>query len=329
MHFAETLGMGGNTADFTDSTTAQLWATDRATANSGSWFVVSLGTHHFTGRNSYRTVVGGGTVVVEHDPSSGQARLSFNKEGGALEITAFGWADRQLLRLVDSVFVSDSKIEFHDPFFVTDHKPLLYTDPSTAFYGLPVAWLGYTTCRACVTGRELHHHRRRLPAFESRRGCPIRASPTHNRSTSATDPGSSARYGLRPTDVDRPVARRRPADHDARQPRCGEAAGDCRDGARGARRVGDAAGSTRSTRGLGAARRTSHVGSGWLDGPWIVQVSAASNDFHVVVRVVDRATSSQRDALASRGSAFLGAGHPSRRSSNTARPTCSPRCLVR
>ena len=145
MHFAETLGMGGNPADFTDGTTAQLWATAGAAANNGSWFEVSRGTHHSTGRNSYRTIVAGTNVVVEHDPSSGQSRLSFNKDGDALEITAFGWADRQLVRLVDSVFVRDSAIEFHDAFFATDHKRVLDADPASALYGLPVAWVGYTT----------------------------------------------------------------------------------------------------------------------------------------------------------------------------------------
>lgn len=145
MHFAETLGMGGNPADFTDSTTAQLWATAGATANSGSWFVVSRGTHHSTGRNAYRTLVGFSNVVVEHDPVSGQSRVAFTKDGNSLEITAFGWADRQLLRLVDSVHISDSEIQFHDGFFATDHKQLLSADPPTALYGLPVAWVGYTT----------------------------------------------------------------------------------------------------------------------------------------------------------------------------------------
>ena len=145
MHFAETLGMGGNTAEFTDTTTAQLWASDGATANSGTWFVVSRGTHHATGRNSYRTTAGDVIVVVEHDPASGQSRLAFNKDGDSFEITAFGWADRQLLRLVKSIWIADSKIEFNDPFFLTDHKMLLDADPPTALYGLPVAWLGYTT----------------------------------------------------------------------------------------------------------------------------------------------------------------------------------------
>ncbi len=145
MHFAETLGMGGNTADFTDTNTAQLWASDGATATSGTWFVVSRGTHQATGRNSYRTLAGDVIVVVEHDPASGQSRLSFTKDGESFEITAFGWADRQLLRLVKSVWLANSKIQFQDPFFLSDHKLILDADPPSALYGLPVAWVGYTT----------------------------------------------------------------------------------------------------------------------------------------------------------------------------------------
>ena len=145
MHFAETLGMGGNTADFTDGGTVELWATADATSTTGSWFVVSRGTHHTTGRNAYRTVVGSTEVVLEHDLASGQSRLSFTKDGNEMEVTAFGWADRQLLRLVASTYVSDSTIRYHDPFFTTDHQLQMHTDPVTAVYGLPVAWVGYTT----------------------------------------------------------------------------------------------------------------------------------------------------------------------------------------
>jgi hypothetical protein len=145
MHFAETLGMGGNTAELTDGGTVELWATPDATSTTGSWFAVSRGTHHTTGRNAYRTVVGSTEVVVEHDPPSGQSRLSFTKDGNAMEVTAFGWADRQLLRLVDSTYVAESTIRYHDPFFTTDHQLQLRTDPATAVYGLPVAWVGYTT----------------------------------------------------------------------------------------------------------------------------------------------------------------------------------------
>ncbi len=145
MHFAETLGMGGNTAEFTDGGTAELWATPDSTSTTGSWFVVSRGTRHATGRNAYRTVVGDTEVVVEHDPSSGQSRLAFTKDGNEMEVTAFGWADRQLLRLVDSTYVADSLIRYHDTFFTTDHSLLLDSDPVSALYGLPVAWVGYTT----------------------------------------------------------------------------------------------------------------------------------------------------------------------------------------
>ena len=145
MHFAETLGMGGNAAEFTDGGIAELWATADATSTTGSWFVVSRGTHHATGRNAYRTVIGETEVVVEHDLASGQTRLSFTKDGNEMEVTAFGWIDRQLFHLVDSIYVANSAIRYHDAFFTGDHTLLLDSDPVTALYGLPVAWVGYTT----------------------------------------------------------------------------------------------------------------------------------------------------------------------------------------
>ena len=39
------------------------------------------------------------------DPSSRQSRVSFTKNGTPVEITAFGWLDRQLVRLVRSVSI--------------------------------------------------------------------------------------------------------------------------------------------------------------------------------------------------------------------------------
>jgi hypothetical protein len=145
MHFAETLGIGGNTAEFVNSDAAELWATQGATSTSGSWFVVSAGTHHATHHNAYRTTVPGLPVTVEHDPVSQQTRLSFDKDGEGIEIVAFGWADRQLLRLAHSVSLVSGQFRYNDQFFDTDHTLLMRADPSTAVYGLPVAWVGYTT----------------------------------------------------------------------------------------------------------------------------------------------------------------------------------------
>jgi hypothetical protein len=146
LYLAEGGGAAGAPADdFAESGPAQLWATVDASATSGSWFVVSQGSHHATGRNSYRTIVDGFEVVIEHDPSSGQTRVSFTKDGQPLEITAFGWVDRQLLRLVRSVSVASSVIQYTNPFFTTDHHPLLDADPATALFGQPVSRVGYST----------------------------------------------------------------------------------------------------------------------------------------------------------------------------------------
>ena len=135
----------GTAADFADSGPAQLWATVDATATTGSWFVISQGTHHATGRNSYRTIVDGFEVVIEHDPPSGQNRVAFTKDGQPVEITSFGWVDRQLVRLVRSVSVASSVIQFNNPFFTTDHQHLLDADPATALFGHVVSRVGYST----------------------------------------------------------------------------------------------------------------------------------------------------------------------------------------
>jgi hypothetical protein len=131
--------------DLDEGGPAQLWATGDASATEGSWFVVSRDSHHATGENSYRTIVDGIEVVIEHDPATRQSRLAFTKDGHPLEITALGWVDRQLVRLVRSVSVDDSEIRFSDRFFETDHKHILDSDPATAMFGLPVARVGYTT----------------------------------------------------------------------------------------------------------------------------------------------------------------------------------------
>jgi len=146
MYLAEQRGDGDtHAADFADPGPAQLWATDGASATTGSWFVVSLGHRHATGANSYRTIVDDIEVTIEHDPPTGQARLSFTKHGQAYEITALGWLDRQLVRLVRSIDVNNAGIQFSDDFFVTDHKRIMFADPAAALFGVPLARVGYTT----------------------------------------------------------------------------------------------------------------------------------------------------------------------------------------
>ena len=146
MYLAEERDGGGDaTPDLTVNGPAQLWATNDASATAGSWFLVSRGSHHATGNNSYRTIVDGIEVIIEHDPPTGQSRLAFTKDGHPLEITALGWLDRQLVRLVKSVSVDESEIRFSERFFATDHRQILATDPAAAMFGLPVTRVGYTT----------------------------------------------------------------------------------------------------------------------------------------------------------------------------------------
>ncbi len=146
MYMAQARGEAGtDLADFTHSGAAELWATADASATTGSWFVISLGRQHATGRNSNRTIVDGIEVVFEHDPPSGQTRVSFVKDGHDMAITSYGWHDRQLVRLVRSVNVDDSIIRFSNGFFTSDHQRIMQTDPAAAMLGLPAARVGYAT----------------------------------------------------------------------------------------------------------------------------------------------------------------------------------------
>jgi hypothetical protein len=136
-------GAGALASDFADNGPAQLWATVDASGTHGSWFVVSEGTHHATGRNAYRTLVDDIEVVIEREPSSRLSRVSFTKNGVPIEITALGWADRQLVRLVRAVNVDPTAVWFSDNFFETDHKRILDADPALALLGSPVARVEY------------------------------------------------------------------------------------------------------------------------------------------------------------------------------------------
>lgn len=146
MYLAESRSdTGGGAAGLTEPGVAELWATPDATATTGSWFVASSGAPPTTGHNSYRTTVDGIEVIIEHDPESGQARLSFTKNGIEMGITAFGWLDRQLIRLVRSVNFDNAVIGFSDSFFTPDHRRVLLTDPASAMFGAPATRVGYTT----------------------------------------------------------------------------------------------------------------------------------------------------------------------------------------
>lgn len=145
MYLAEQRGDAGTDTNFAANGPAEMWATPDATATQGAWFVVSAGTHHSTGRSSYRTVVNGVEVVFERGPAARQSRLSFTKNGYDLEITALGWLDRQLVRLVRSVTIDGTGLRFDNDFFSTDHERVLLADPATALEGLPAARVGYAT----------------------------------------------------------------------------------------------------------------------------------------------------------------------------------------
>ena len=200
---------GAPASHFDDSGPAQLWATKDATGTQGAWFVVSEGAtprdrpqwlshprRRHRGRHRARSVI----------PLS---RVSFTKNGTAIEITAFGWLDRQLVRLVRSVSIDNSVISFNSDFFSSDHRRVLDADPDVALLGLPVSRVGYTTnlppeladrFTITVSGDTVTDR-----ATVAR----VRAGAHGIRSPSENTPAIIGESVADPDRVDRPVARRR------------------------------------------------------------------------------------------------------------------------
>ena len=73
----------------------QLWATDGASAASGSWFSVATtgGASRANVPNAYRVQTAKSSVAISHT-AGGQSITQFNLEGRfGVTITSFGWTD--------------------------------------------------------------------------------------------------------------------------------------------------------------------------------------------------------------------------------------------
>jgi hypothetical protein len=175
------------------------------------------------------------------------------------------------------VYVSDSTIRFHDPFFVTDHKPLLYADPSTALYGLPVAWVGYTTGVPAELAKSFTITVAGFP--QSNRDVAVRFALTDATALTVGEvPGIIGKSAVQPgltiiqwQDGDRLITIRGNVDPQ----QLASIAQTVRPGSTDSveQQVQPDQPDVRILRG-----EQHTVGSGWLDGPWIVKVSAGADD---------------------------------------------------
>ncbi len=132
---------------FFDTTSYQLWATDGATATSGSWFSVES----YRGDTSMeltpearRVQSGQQSIAISH-PTSGQSLAQFSIDRFTqVKLTSFGLSDDELVALTTSVTSQGDGVEVDDA-AVVDYRMISTVQPWMAVEGNPAEQVYYST----------------------------------------------------------------------------------------------------------------------------------------------------------------------------------------
>jgi hypothetical protein len=130
----------------------QLWATPGATATSGSWFSIEslrTGAQQTYAVDAFRVPTTDQTMVISRVPS-GQSKIQFSIDSRMwVTITAFGWADDDLVRLAQSVKLDEpslagDRVVPSDPTLIDDFRLLTAIQPYQAVFGEPTEQVYYS-----------------------------------------------------------------------------------------------------------------------------------------------------------------------------------------
>ncbi|MEY2402403.1 MAG: hypothetical protein QOJ08_2514 [Ilumatobacteraceae bacterium] len=128
----------------------QLWATPTATATSGSWFSIDslrTGPQSISSTNAYRVQSGEQSLAISHTPGGQTTTQASISKVMSVTITSFGWSDENLVRLAQSITVSDASegnaVVVGDPALTTGYQMLTSVRPSLALLGTPVEQVYY------------------------------------------------------------------------------------------------------------------------------------------------------------------------------------------
>jgi hypothetical protein len=125
----------------------QLWATPDATATTGSWFsaTTSPGAPAVYATDSYRLQAGDLSIAVSHTVDE-HTVAQFTLPGHTgVTVTSLGWSDDNLVRLASSMQADQSRLEFTDKWFTSDHQLISSAQPWLVVRGLPVEQIVYSS----------------------------------------------------------------------------------------------------------------------------------------------------------------------------------------
>ena len=88
-------------------------------------------------------------MAISHLPAGQTVTQASLSNVMSITITSFGWSDADLVRLAQSIIVSDNsvgnEVEVNDPSLLTDYQMISSVQPWLAVQGTPVEQVLYTT----------------------------------------------------------------------------------------------------------------------------------------------------------------------------------------
>ncbi|MEO7369248.1 MAG: hypothetical protein ABIZ69_00190, partial [Ilumatobacteraceae bacterium] len=142
-------------AEFTDPDrhmygpgTYQLWATDGATATTGSWFTIDSyldGAQASQADDAYRVQAGDRSIAVAH-AASGLSSAQFTTDGLVhVGLTTFGFSDADLIRLATSLNADSADVSPGDMSLIPGFKLISRVQPWLAVQGDPAEQIIYSS----------------------------------------------------------------------------------------------------------------------------------------------------------------------------------------
>ena len=123
----------------------QLWATDGATASSGTWFSIQAtqGGRGVHALDAFRIQTDQGSIALTHTPT-GQSVAQFSTGSrAAITVTSFGWTDADLVRLAGAITYADGNFGFTDPSLTSGYQMITSVFPWLAVEGRPLERVSY------------------------------------------------------------------------------------------------------------------------------------------------------------------------------------------
>ena len=133
---------------FFDATKYQLWATDGATATSGSWFAIesdrsSPGSE--LAFEAHRVQSGQRSIAISH-PTAGQSLAQFSiNRFTQVSLTSFGLNDDELVRVATSVTTQGDGVKVNDAAVVVGYRMISTVLPLQAVQGNPAEQVFYSS----------------------------------------------------------------------------------------------------------------------------------------------------------------------------------------